>query len=129
MPCSRHRLDADGDLAHPEIDRRCAMGLGEAEERIGHEVLRVSGHQIAGESPEEFELLALVAGNGLDCIAALQVSGINRPFLVPPPWCNDETVAAGLKYWRAGPSRRGSCGMIRAGNGATCRRASYIHRG
>ena len=77
------------------------MGLGEAEERIGHEVLRVSGHQIAGESPEEFELLALVAGNGLDCIAALHVSDVNRPFLVLPSWCNDETVAAGLEYWRA----------------------------
>ena len=36
-------------------------GLGEAEERIGHEVLRISGRQITGESPEEFELLALVA--------------------------------------------------------------------
>ena len=58
----RHRLDADGDLVHPEIDRRRAMGLGEAEERIGHEVLRISGRQITGESPEEFELLALVAG-------------------------------------------------------------------
>jgi hypothetical protein len=38
------------------------MGLGETEERIGHEVLRVSRRQITGESPEEFELLALVAG-------------------------------------------------------------------
>jgi hypothetical protein len=67
IPDGRHavlgdRLDTDGDLIHPEIDRRRAMGLGEAEERIGHEVLRVSRRQITGESPEEFELLALVAG-------------------------------------------------------------------
>ena len=57
-----HRLDADGDLAHAEIDRRRAVGLGEAEERIGHEVLRVPRREVAGESPEEFELLAFGAG-------------------------------------------------------------------
>jgi maleate isomerase len=42
-----------------------------------------------------------ITTNGLDCVAALQVSGVNRPFLVLPPWFNDETVAAGLEYWRA----------------------------
>jgi len=55
-----HRLDADGDLVHAEIDRCRAVGLGEAEERIGHEVLRVPRREIAGQSPEEFELLAFV---------------------------------------------------------------------
>ena len=43
-----HRLDADGDLVHAEIDRRCAMCLGEAEERVGHEILRVPRREIAG---------------------------------------------------------------------------------
>ena len=42
-----------------------------------------------------------VTTNGLDCVAALKASGVNRPFLVLPPWFNDDTVAAGVRYWRA----------------------------
>lgn len=41
-----------------------------------------------------------VTTNGLDCAAALQASGVSRPFLVLPPWFNDDTVAAGVRYWR-----------------------------
>ncbi|WIG53946.1 MAG: hypothetical protein OJF48_004867 [Afipia sp.] len=37
-----HGLDADRHVAGDEIDRRNAMGFGEREERIGHEILRVS---------------------------------------------------------------------------------------
>jgi maleate isomerase len=42
-----------------------------------------------------------VTTNGLDCAAALQASGATRPFLVLPPWFNDDTVAAGVRYWSA----------------------------
>lgn len=39
-----------------------------------------------------------ITTNGLDCLAALRASGIDRPFLVLPPWYGDDTVAAGLRY-------------------------------
>ena len=42
---------------------------------------------------------AIVTTNGLDCLAALRASGIERPFLVLPPWFGDDTVAAGLRYF------------------------------
>jgi maleate isomerase len=38
--------------------------------------------------------------NGLDTVAALQASGVQRPFLVLPPWFNDATLEAGLRYYR-----------------------------
>lgn len=40
----------------------------------------------------------IVTTNGLDCLAALRTSGVERPFLVLPPWFGDDTVAAGLRY-------------------------------
>lgn len=40
-----------------------------------------------------------VTTNGLDCLAALRASGVTRPFLVLPPWFNDDTAAAGVRYW------------------------------
>ena len=61
-----------------------------------------------------------VTTNGLDCVAALQASGVNRPFLVFPPWFDDSA--------HAGPSRRGICVMIPADNGATCHLANCIGR-
>jgi maleate isomerase len=39
-----------------------------------------------------------VTTNGLDMQAALRASGIKRPFLVVPPWFNDDNVKAGLAY-------------------------------
>jgi maleate isomerase len=42
---------------------------------------------------------AVVTTNGLDTQAALQASAVRRPFLVLPPWFNDQTVAAGLRYY------------------------------
>ena len=41
----------------------------------------------------------LVTTNGLDTQAALRALHVRRPFLVLPPWFNDETVAAGLRYY------------------------------
>jgi maleate isomerase len=40
-----------------------------------------------------------VTTNGLDIDAALRAMHVRRPFLVLPPWFNDETVAAGLRYY------------------------------
>ena len=40
-----------------------------------------------------------VTTNGLDSLAALQASGVRRPFLVLPAWFNDETSTAGIRYY------------------------------
>ena len=42
---------------------------------------------------------AFVTTNGLDTIAALHASGVERPLLVLPPWFNDDIVAAGVRYY------------------------------
>ncbi len=41
----------------------------------------------------------IVTTNGLDTIAALRASGVRHPFLIVPPWFNDETAAAGIRYY------------------------------
>ena len=41
----------------------------------------------------------IVTTNGLDSLAALQASEVRRPFLVLPAWFNDETSAAGVRYY------------------------------
>ena len=41
----------------------------------------------------------IVTTNGLDSLAALRASGARRPFLVLPPWFNDEIVTAGVRYY------------------------------
>lgn len=40
-----------------------------------------------------------VTTNGLDTQAALRVSHVKRPFLVLPPWFDDKTVAASIRYY------------------------------
>ena len=42
-----------------------------------------------------------VTTNGLDCQAALRVSGISNPFLVFPPWFGQDLVDAGIAYFKA----------------------------
>ena len=63
VPDGRHAmfgygLDANGDRAGPEIDRRKALRLGEREKWIGHQVLRIPRREVARERTEEVELLA-----------------------------------------------------------------------
>jgi maleate isomerase len=41
----------------------------------------------------------IVTTNGLDTRAALRALEMKQPFLVLPPWFNDETVAAGVRYY------------------------------
>jgi maleate isomerase len=41
----------------------------------------------------------IVTTNGLDIGAALEASGVKRPFLVLPPWFGDDIVKAGLGYY------------------------------
>lgn len=42
-----------------------------------------------------------VTTNGLDSLAAFQVLGVRRPFLVLPPWFSDRLVAQALDYYEA----------------------------
>ena len=51
-------LDADCNVTRTEVDRCRAVGFGETEKWISHEVLRVAGREVAGECAEQFELLA-----------------------------------------------------------------------
>ena len=80
IPDGRHavlgyRFDTNGDVLHPEVDRRNAVGLGEAEEGIGHEILRIPRREIAGQSPKEFELFPFGSRSG---DAATWISGAPR---------------------------------------------------
>ena len=49
---------------------------------------------------EVFAPDVFVTTNGLDCLAALEASHVERPFLVFPAWFNDDTVAAGQQYFQ-----------------------------
>ena len=40
-----------------------------------------------------------VTTNGLDTLAALRATGVRRPYLIMPPWFNDASVAAGVRYY------------------------------
>jgi maleate isomerase len=71
---------------------------------IGHS----SSSLIGGQGWDEATIAGLraelgpqgvVTTNGLDTQAALRASGIKRPFLVLPPWFNDELVGAGVRYY------------------------------
>ena len=53
-------------------------------------VVTLSGMFVAG---------TVVTTNGLDTQAALRALEVKRPFVVLPPWFNDETVAAGVRYY------------------------------
>ena len=54
-------FDTDDDGAGFEVDRRHPLGLAEREERVRHQVLRIAQREIAGQRPEEIELLAFAA--------------------------------------------------------------------
>ena len=41
-----------------------------------------------------------ITTNGLDTISALRASKATKPFLVMPPWYNDETINAGARYYK-----------------------------
>ena len=41
-----------------------------------------------------------VTTNGLDCVAALRASQVQRPYLVFPPWFADDAMAKGVRYFQ-----------------------------
>jgi maleate isomerase len=61
--------------------------------------------------------------NGLDCLAALAASGVERPFLVLPPWFGDATLDAATAYLKA--AGRKPAAHLRHDPGPTWRAVPY----
>jgi maleate isomerase len=96
----RSRVELADDLARGAA-QFAAMRLSAVV--IGHSSSSIVGGKdwdeavvalLSGILPED----AFVTTNGLDCVAALRVSEVERPFLVMPPWFDGETAAAGVRY-------------------------------
>ncbi|MBV8190832.1 MAG: hypothetical protein JO339_26565 [Alphaproteobacteria bacterium] len=105
-PWLRWREDKSGVAPEDDLVRGCrqfaAMRLSVV--TIGHS----SSSLLGGKGWDESSIAALspllgagtaVTTNGLDTQAALRALEVKRPFLVLPPWFNDDTVAAGVRYY------------------------------
>lgn len=105
-PWARWRDDSKSVEPEPDLVRGCqqfaAMRLTAV--TVGHS----SSSLVGGKGWDEATVTALapllgkavfVTTNGLDILAALRAVAVRRPFLVLPPWFNDETVASGLRYY------------------------------
>lgn len=98
----RSAVDLEGDVARG-ARQFAAMRLTAAV--IGHSSSSIVGG--AGwDAATVTSLRAVIGGdtvvttNGLDSLAALEASAVRRPFLVLPPWFNDATLAAALRYYQ-----------------------------
>jgi maleate isomerase len=105
-PWARWRADRSGVDLEDDLARGArqfaAMRLSAVV--IGHSSSSILGGQ--GWDEAVVESLAATLGpdvtvttNGLDGFAALHASAARRPFLVLPPWFNDDIVAAGVRYF------------------------------
>jgi maleate isomerase len=105
-PWLRWRDDRQGVEPEEDLVRGCrqfsAMRLSAV--TIAHSSSSILG----GREWDEAAVVALlpllgdgtiVTTNGLDTQAALRASKVRQPFIVLPPWFNDQTVAAGLRYY------------------------------
>jgi maleate isomerase len=105
-PWLRWRDDRSAVEPEEDLVRGCrqfaAMRLSAV--TIGHS----SSSLVGGKGWDEASVAALaglldtgsvVTTNGLDTRAALTALAVKRPFLVLPPWFNDETVASGVRYY------------------------------
>jgi maleate isomerase len=97
----RSGVEPEADLAHG-CQQFAAMRLSAVV--VGH-----SSSSILGGKGWDEAVVARLGGmlgegtqvttNGLDCVAALLASEVRRPFLVLPPWFNDQLVAAAVQYF------------------------------
>jgi maleate isomerase len=104
-PWAQWRSDRSGvDLAE-DLVRGCRQfaGLRLSAVVIGHS----SSSLLGGKGWDEATIAGLTAElgpgmvvttNGRDTQAALGACHVTRPFLVLPPWFNDELVSAGVRY-------------------------------
>ncbi|MBS0526632.1 MAG: hypothetical protein JSS04_23585 [Proteobacteria bacterium] len=97
----RSAVALDDDLARG-AKQFAAMKLSAV--TVGHSSSSMMGG--TGWDDATIEALKPVVGagpflttNGLDTQAALRALHVRRPFLVLPPWYNDETVTAGVRYY------------------------------
>ncbi len=105
-PWARWREDRIGVELEEDLIRGC---LQFASMRLSAVVVGHSSSSILGGTGWDEAVVERLSGrlgpgvsvttNGLDGLAALRASGVRRPFLVLPPWFNDETVAAGVRYY------------------------------
>jgi maleate isomerase len=105
-PWARWREDRKAVDLEEDLNRGCrqfaAMRLSAVV--VGHSSSSILG----GKGWDEATVASLsgmlgasvfVTTNGLDTQAALKASNVRRPFLVLPPWFNDELVATGVRYY------------------------------
>jgi maleate isomerase len=105
-PWARWRDDRSGVELEDDLLRGCrqfaAMRLSAVV--VGHSSSSILGGKgwdaatVAALSPLLGDSV-LVTTNGLDTRAALEAAQVKRPFLVLPAWFNDDTVAAGVRYY------------------------------
>ena len=105
-PWARWRADRSGVDLKDDLVRGArqfaAMRLSAVV--VGHSSSSILGgpgwdEAIVGALSEALAPGVFVTTNGLDCLAALLASAVRRPFLVLPPWFDDATVAAGVRYY------------------------------
>ena len=107
-PWAAWRADRSGVELAEDVARGCRQ-FGAMQMQavvLGHSSSSILGGKGWDEAAVAAMAPLLAAGifvttNGLDCLAALAELGMQRPFLVLPPWFNDATVAAGVAYYTA----------------------------
>jgi len=105
-PWARWRSDRTGVDIEEDVVRGCRQF---AAMQLSAVVLGHSSSSILGGLGWDEAVVAAIAGelapgtfvttSGLDSLTALRASSVRRPFLVLPPWFNDDTVAAGVGYY------------------------------
>jgi maleate isomerase len=102
--------EADGGHAAlaPDLERGAAQFAGMALSAV---VLAHSSSSIIGGPGWDDAVIARLQGcvhettrvttNGLDCVRALRQCGVERPFLVFPPWFAEQTMQTGAGYFAA----------------------------
>ena len=105
-PWARWNADRSAVALEDDLARGCAqfatMQLSAVV--VGHSSSSILGgwgwdEAVVAALSETLPPGVFVTTNGLDSLAALKASGIARPFLVLPPWFNDDIVAAALRYY------------------------------
>jgi maleate isomerase len=98
----RRHVELEDDLARGAKQfaamRLCAVTIGHSSSSIvgGRGWDEAVLERLAGILPPD----VIVTTNGLDCVAALRESQVQRPYLVFPPWFGDDTLARGDRYFR-----------------------------
>lgn len=105
-PWARWQPDGKSVALEPDLERGAAQFAGM---RLAVAVLAHTSSSLIGGPGWDAAVTAQlktrvgnateVTTNGADCIAALRTCGVQRPFLVAPPWFRDDAVAAGASYF------------------------------